>query len=66
MVFSFKTFKNVYSFVMEDYLWVIGKFYCISMFQQLDSKDFSLFGDGIKFHSHVKVSLSLPTMAEFM
>ena len=56
MVFSFKTFKNVYTFVVEDYLWVIGNYLgpYISLFQQLDSKDFSLFGGVIKFHSHAR------------
>ena len=54
MVFSFKAFKNVYTFVVEDYLWVI-----IYLIQ----KDFSLFGGGIKFHSHMR---GVPTMAEFM
>ena len=48
MVFSFKTFKKSVEFCggglfMGDY---------ISMFPQLDSKDFNLFGGGIKFHSY--------------
>ena len=65
MVFSFKTFKNVYTFVVEDYLWVIGKYLgpYISLFQRLDSKDFSLFGGVIKFHSHTR---GVPIMVEFM
>ena len=35
----------------------------LSMFQQLDSKDFNLFGGGIKFHPHMR---GVPTMAELM
>ena len=31
--------------------------------QQLDSKDFNLFGGGIKFHSHMR---GVQIMAEFM
>ena len=64
-MFSFKTFKNVYTFVVDVYLWVIGKLEgpYISMFQQLDLKDFNLFGGGIKFHSHMR---GVTTMAEFM
>ena len=41
----------------------MGDWEILRTFQQLDSKDFNLFGASIKFHSNMR---DVPTMAEFM